>query len=309
MLDALDSPLLARRSTLLARIALALAAAALIALLLRLVLLVANGPAVPEAVAPPPPSALGAMPVDATPAQSVAAWHLFGNAQGPIDLAALAQTAPATVLKLTLRGTLNENAPEGGVAIITDESGTDRAYRVGDALPGDAKLEGIYAGRVLLSRQGVSESLSLPQEAGSSAASASAGGVPRVAPGAPAMPRNTATRTPAPFVTPMIAPGMPSLDSIRAATGTDPAELAKQVQIYPVMENGRMAGVRLSVGRDSDLLTRAGLRPNDIITAVNGIPLDGPQRSAELMATLKDARSAQITVRRDGKDTQLTIGL
>jgi general secretion pathway protein C len=121
------------------------------------------------------------------------------------------------------------------------------------------------------------------------------------------MPRNTAA--PAPFVTPMISPGMPSLDSIRAATGTDPAELAKQVQIYPVIENGRMAGVRLSAGRDSDILSRAGLRPTDVVTSVNGIPLDGPQRSAELMTALKDARSVQVTVRRDGKDTQLTIGI
>lgn len=304
MLDVLDSPLFARRSALIARLALACAALVLVIVLLRLALLLATGPATPSPAGAPPAAPLPA--TDVAPAQSIAAWHLFGNAQGPIDLAALAQTAPATGLRLVLRGTLNEDAPEGGVAIIADESGTDRAYRVGDMLPGDAKLEGIYAGRVLLSRGGASESLSLPQES----AAAPTPSAPRPVPGAaPSMPRNTAPRTPAPFVTPMIAPGMPSLDTIRAATGTDPTELAKQVQVIPVMENGRMAGVRLSVGRDSDLLSRAGLRPNDIITAVNGIPLDGPQRSAELMAALKDARSAQVTVRRDGKDTQLTIGL
>jgi general secretion pathway protein C len=305
MLDALDSSWLARRSALLARLALTLAALALLAMLLRLGALLLQGPDLP---APAPADAVSALPDAATSesgaAQSIAAWHLFGNTQGPIDLAALAQSAPETALRLLLRGTLNENAPEGGVAIIADESGTDRAYRVGDTLPGDAKLEGIYAGRVLLSRQGVSETLSLPQNDAAAATSVPRSGA--AVPRAP-MPRNTAT--PAPFVTPMIAPGMPSLDTIRAATGTDPIELAKQVQIIPVMENGRMAGVRLSAARDSDILSRAGLQPNDIVTAVNGIPLDGPQRSAELMSALKDARSAQITVRRDGKDTQLTIGL
>lgn len=70
-----------------------------------------------------------------------------------------------------------------------------------------------------------------------------------------------------------------------------------------------MAGVRLATGRDSDLLSRAGLLPTDVVTQVNGIPLDGPQRSAELMTALKDARTVQITVRRDGKDLQLSIGL
>jgi general secretion pathway protein C len=310
MLDALNPEVFARRSALLARIALVFACAVALVALLRLASLFAFGPGLPEPAAPPAP-AIGASTAAAEPAPSIAAWHLFGNAQGPIDLAALAQTAPATALRLVLRGTLNEHAPEGGIAIITDESGTDHAYRVGDTLPGDAKLEGIYAGRVLLSRNGANESLSLPSATdappAASAPRTTPGRAPGASPSVPGIPRNTAA--PAPFVTPMIAPGAPSLDSIRAATGTDPAELAKQVQIYPVMENGRMAGVRLTAGRDSDILSRAGLRPTDIVTAVNGIPLDGPQRSGELMTALKDARTAQVTVRRDGKDMQLTIGL
>lgn len=307
MLDTFDSDLFGRRSALFARLTLVLALAAAGWALLRLLLLLALGPSVPAAA----PVTLEAAPAAvAQPAQSVAAWHLFGNAAGPIDLAALAQAAPATALQLFLRGTLNENAPEGGVAIIADANGNDRAYRVGDTLPGDAQLEGIYAGRVLLSRNGVNESLSLPRGAPESA-SAPSGGVALPGSSAPARLPGSSAAPPAtlPFIRPAIAPGAPSLDSLRSATGTDPAELAKQVQIYPVMENGRMAGVRLAAGRDSDVLTRAGIQPNDILTAVNGIPLDGPQRSAELMVALKDARSVQVTVRRDGKDIQLTIGL
>lgn len=306
MLHALESDAFGRRSALLARIALALAFALAAVALLRLVMLLASGPSLPEVA----PVTLGAAPeAGMQTAQSVANWHLFGNAQGPIDLAALAQSAPATVLKLTLRGTLNENAPEGGIAIIADETGADRAYRVGEALPGDARLEGIYSGRVLLSRGGVNESLSLPRDAATPASSSP----PMIrAPGA-ALPAGSSlpvtARAPEPFVTPMIAPGGPSLESIRAATGTDPMELAKQVQVIPVMENGRMVGVRLSAGRDSDILSRAGLRPNDVVTTVNGIPLDGPQRTTELITTLRGAQSVQVTVRRDGKDTQLTIGL
>lgn len=306
MLHALDSDAFGRRSALLARIALALALAAAGYAVLRLLMLFAMGPALPVVA----PVTLEAAPdSSAQTAQSVAAWHLFGNASGPIDLAALAQAAPATVLKLTLRGTLNENAPEGGVAIISDESGSDRAYRVGDTLPGDARLEGIYAGRVLLSRAGVNESLSLPRDASNAPPQATiTPGIPG-ARTSPPSPLPGIRAAPEPFVNPLIAPGGPSMESIRAATGTDPLELAKQVQIFPVMENGRMAGVRLSAGRDSDILSRAGLRPTDVVTAVNGIPLDGPQRAAELTQTLQGARSVQITVRRDGKDTPLTIGL
>jgi general secretion pathway protein C len=308
MLSTLDSPAFSRHQVALAR--LALGAAVLLAgvAAVRLLGVLALGPDI-EASAPVTLDAGAANSPE--PAQSIANWHLFGSTSAPIDLAQLAQAAPATALKLTLRGTLNENAPEGGIAIIADESGADRAYRVGDTLPGDATLEGIYAGRVLLGRGGVNESLSLPTEG---VAPPLRGEEARANGLDPAMAASFATglpgsAQPAPFVAPAIAPGGPSLESFRNNLGIDPAQLAKDVQILPVIENGRMTGVRLSAGRDSDLLARAGLRPSDIVTAVNGIPLDGPQRSAELMATLKDARRVQITVRRDGQDVQLAIGL
>jgi general secretion pathway protein C len=76
-----------------------------------------------------------------------------------------------------------------------------------------------------------------------------------------------------------------------------------------VLENGRFAGVRLSVGRDSELFSRTGLKPTDLITAVNGIPLDGPQRQAELMTSLRGAQSLQLTVRRDGREQQIGVDL
>lgn len=311
MLSTLDAPAFARRSVPLARAA--MIAAALLAGLAgwRMLATLAGGPDIEPA---PPQRLESADNTGPAPAQSVANWHLFGTRTAPIDLAQLAQAAPATALRLTLRGTLNEDAPAGGVAIIADETGTDRAYRVGEMLPGEAKLEGIYAGRVLLSRAGVNESLSLPSTGTTNSASPAGGQTQRVHAMDPALAASLGgnlpgTAQPAPFVAPVMAPGAPSLESFRNNLGTDPAELAKQVQIFPVIENGRMAGVRLSAGRDSDILARAGLRPSDIVTAVNGIPLDGPQRSTELMATLKDARRVQVTVRRDGKNVELAIGL
>ena len=314
MLHALANDAFGRRSALFARIAVALAFAACAFALVQLAWLFVAGPTLPtvapQAVEAPTQS-------DAQPAQSIAAWHLFGSSQGTVDLAALAQQAPATALNLLLRGTLNENAPEGGVAIIAEGTEPDQAYRVGDTLPGGARLDGIYAGRVLLSRNGINESLSLPGDAATQAAPASASAAraatrPGMRPGAPAGRGNAlpgASAPLVPFINPNIAIGTPSLESIRAATGVDAAELAKDVQILPVLENGRMAGVRLAAGRNSDVLSRAGLLPTDIVTAVNGIPLDGPERGAQLLGNLKNSRSAQVTVRRDGKEIQLTIGL
>jgi len=143
---------------------LALACALLAVLaLLRLAFLLIAGPAVPLQ-----PSGFQALPDTATQADAgVARWHLFGDSGGALDLAALAAQAPETSLKLTLRGTLNEEGEDVGIAIIADESGEHRRYRVGDELPGGAQLVGIAAGRVLLSRGGVTEGLSLPRDDGS----------------------------------------------------------------------------------------------------------------------------------------------
>ena len=96
---------------------------------------------------------------------------------------------------------------------------------------------------------------------------------------------------------------LPACTFVKLAPG------AKQVQVFPVFANGRMQGVRLGAGRDSDLLSRAGLRPTDIVTSVNGIPLDGPARQMELLSALRDARSLQVEVQRDGKPVKIRIGL
>ncbi|WP_425388984.1 type II secretion system protein GspC [Aquimonas voraii] len=260
-------------------------------------LLLVAGPAIPLQPSGFQPLAAGAAPAEA----NIARWKLFGEAGVAMDLAALAANAPETALKLTLRGTLNLEDQDQGIAIISDESGRHARYQVGDELPGGARLSAISAGRVLLERNGQTEGLSLPREDGS-----------RPAPGArpsPSAARGVDRSMPSPFINPMIAPGGPDMEGIRNATGIDAAELASQVQVFPVLENGRFAGVRLSAGRDSALFERSGLKPTDIVTAVNGIPLDGPQRQSELMNSLRDASSLQLTIRRDGREQQLGVDL
>lgn len=290
-----------------------LAVGALLWLAARLLLLFLAGPTLPEPVLPPDPDLAprGAVGTDVPLAQ----WRLFGDPGAASSLARRTQDAPETALQLQLRGTLNLDSSDGGIAIIADASGNESAYRVGDTLPGEATLTAIYAGRVLLSRGGGDEGLSLlpPAGDGRGAGAPTAGqrvpqGMQRsldAARGQGALPGSAGN----PFVNPVISTGVPSLESLRTATGTDVAELARQVNVQPVMENGRFAGVRLTVGRDSDILARTGLRSTDVITAVNGIPLDGPQRQGELLQMLQGARQLNLTIRRDGQVQTLTVGL
>ena len=90
----------------------------------------------------------------------------------------------------------------------------------------------------------------------------------------------------------------------------DPAKLAQQVHIDPVIENGRIAGARLSGSGDVGvLMNRAGLKPSDVVTAINGKPVSSITTDTNFMDNLKNTSSLQVTVLRDGKPATLTVSL
>ncbi len=95
----------------------------------------------------------------------IAAWHLFGEAgEEPPAPPPIPEEPPETTLQLTLRGCYSVESQVQALAIIADERGEERPYRIGDALPGGAVLREIYVNKVLLSRQGKPEVLRLPKE-------------------------------------------------------------------------------------------------------------------------------------------------
>jgi general secretion pathway protein C len=290
----------------LATLTIAALAALLLLVAARLVWLVVDAATAPPPATPPP--AVAPPPARAD-AGALERWHLFGNAAPGGDPRTLA-SAPDTDLELELRGVFAGDDPKLGHAIIADAGGDERGYAVGAELPGGALLDAVYADRVILTRGGVRETLRLSQREPSGAAPApmhtarntNLGGAPAPLPGA------TAAATP--FVNSVIAP-MPGVDWNAATTklGVDPAQLARQVNALPVIEQGRFVGVRLVAGADVPLLARLGLRPDDVVTAVNGIPLDSPARAQQVASSLVGAQSATVTVRRGGKSQNLSVSL
>jgi len=257
--------------------------------------------------APLPAASLpGESPVAAVaPAVSVAKWHLFGSAAA---LRAEVRSAPATQLRLSLHGTLAEADPKAGLAMIADDSGSERAYRAGDPLPGGATLEEIYPDRVILLHEGASETLNLPVDqspAGSVApaavcAAGARAGAPAVNP-ANGLPNNV-------LFTPPPTSGAIDYSRLQQQLGVDPASLARQVSALPVMVNGKMTGVRLTGGPEA-LVSRLGLKPDDVVTSVNGVVLDSPARLPQLLESLKSATRVEATVLRDGKPTKVSVNL
>jgi general secretion pathway protein C len=150
-----------------------------------------------------------------SPAASVAQWHLFGNAQS-VDLAARAQNAPRTALKLSLRGTLALADPKQGIAIIANEGNLEHGFKVGDAV-GSATLVDVYSDHVVLDHDGAAESLSLPRAELRATASAGAN-----QPGAAPLP-NAPASMPDNSTAPAARGGaMPTLAGLNARCNSNP---------------------------------------------------------------------------------------
>ncbi|MBS0558145.1 MAG: hypothetical protein JSR27_12095 [Proteobacteria bacterium] len=234
------------------------------------------------------------------PVQSVGKWHLFGNPQ-TIAVLQHMRNAPATTLKLTLRGTLAMDDPKVGIAMIEDEHGAERAYKVGETVGGNAKLVQVYADHVVLDHEGTAETLSLPQAAALAAAVAPASAAASAPPRASSVPPN--------FAPPQLG-GNLDWNAAQAKLRIDPAQLAKQVHVEPVFENGKIAGARLSGGGEvARLMNQAGLKPTDLITAINGQSLSAVSNPQQFMDNLAGAGSVSVTVLRDGKPATLTVSL
>lgn len=241
---------------------------------------------------------------------SVAKWHLFGNAATPVNSM---RDAPATSLALTLRGTVADRNAKTGVAVISDAQGREKTYRVGDEIEKGATLDAVYPNHVVLTRDGAQESLKLPVDRIGAPASTSAGANTAAnaasanvgAAGVTPVQNSAGSATPM-FVAPTATNGAIDWQRTMNQVRENPAQLSQYAQ--PVLQDGRVLGVRVR-NLDAATMARIGLQDGDMVTAVNGIPVDSPSRAAQIMATLKDANNVKVTVLRGGQATELNVGI
>jgi general secretion pathway protein C len=234
------------------------------------------------------PKALSA-PVDAAAPPShnldVAAItnaHLFGTP--PVEAATPqdAANAPQTSMPLVLTGIIAADDPRNGLAILGENANAAKVYAVGDSVPGGAKLHSVMNDRVVIDRNGKLESLVLPRQV--------QGGAPP--------PSAAALQTQSPVV-----------DRMRKLMSDDPGLMADIMRPQPVFAQGKQRGYRVYPGRNRQAFMRLGLRPGDLVTAVNGTPLDDPARGQEIFRTIGSSSEAHITVMRNGQQQDVTLNM
>jgi general secretion pathway protein C len=238
-------------------------------------------PAAPAPVAPPAVTQAGS----GLNVAGIVNAHLFGTAlmQASGDSGA----APTTSLNLVLAGTLAGSEPTNGWAIIGETAQNARVHAVGSTLPGGVRLREVYVDRVILDRGGRLESLPLPRLAGG------AGAVP-------------VAYTPAPASAP-VSTDSGLADNIRQFVAQDPQMVAEILRPQPVFAGGQQRGYRVYPGRNRSRFASLGLMPGDLVTAVNGMPLDDPNRGLESLRGVGAGSAVTLTIERNGQTQQLTV--
>jgi general secretion pathway protein C len=225
--------------------------------------------------APVPPAAVtrSAQPVDYSVFQRFDAFFRTGGQSS------LAEETAAGSSQMRLFG-LRSDGAGGGSAIIGLADGRQVSVAVGETVEPGLTLQSVGSDHVVLAR-------------GSSLSRLIFTDLPVGAAPPPPPPPGPQTMTPTP------APA--------ASRPVDPVRLMAEASLRPRMQGLRLNGFTIAEGGDASVLDAAGLRPGDVILAVNGVTLDSPARIAALRGQLANAASAEIRFERDGAAQTTTI--
>lgn len=240
-----------------------------------------------------PPVAAPAVPrADAAgvrEASRIAAWHVFGE---PVKQQEEApeqfENAPESKLEWILRGIVSSDRVASQLAIIQDrKQRRERHFAIGSTVFGLARLEAIYPDRVIVSRNGRFETLTLPEE--------------RVA-GVATEEKRPSSR---------VAQQMSSEDYVAFMTG-QMKEIHKEtlasernpwryVYYEPAMTaDGRIVGLKLTAEEERQFLEGHGLELGDTITSINGVELDVGGGLVKALDLISESDRLRFEVERNG---------
>lgn len=184
-----------------------------------------------------------------------------------------------TNLPLSLIGVFVSDLPDRSTAIIASGSGEGAQYRVGDRIPGNAVLESVKAGSVMLRRGARLEHLSFPQADSDNAL--------KIQPSLPGSTSATTTRqgNPTGQSSKLAATSAPAslsasslgekIEEYRALATDNPQEALDQLGLEPVSASEVM-GYRVGDLPDSQWVRQTGLQDGDIVLSVNGRRIGDP---------------------------------
>ena len=217
--------------------------------------------------------------------ERIRAWEVFGQ-PGARENVVSVEAAPDTRLRLELLGLFQHPQSAQAGAIIAEQGKEGELFRVGDSLPGNAKLEEILADRVILLRAGQREALRLKEPELGGVASA-----PEPARMRPRLDRRNLQSQAAVESTPQdqaAAMGLPEDASAQRQM------IIQQMGLVP--SDGE--GYQIGAGAPREVLQQIGLRPGDVIVSVNGHILGQEGSDLAALEEFRNTGAASIVVQR-----------
>lgn len=201
--------------------------------------------------------------------------NLFGRQESTAAQSqALSQVeAPKTRLQLILEGVFLAEKEEDSGAIVSERGQSAQHYRIGEKLPGNAELVGVFPDRIVLRRAGQLEALSFED------AEAAGPLVEKV--------EKPQISSPEEFVSLAQRQLAENPTAALASVGLAPAQTGGTPQGY--VYNG-----------NNPMLRALNLQQGDIIRSVNGHVLGDMQKDREMLKELSQHSMLEVEVERDG---------
>ncbi|MCM2323722.1 MAG: hypothetical protein NDJ90_10725 [Oligoflexia bacterium] len=207
--------------------------------------------------------------------------------EGPQDMGG----APVrTSLPFNLIGTLILRDELRSIATIEDKSASAvYPVRVDDEIPSKARIVKVEPNRVIFvnTSSGRREFVDLPEDAALSRA-------PRISLGGPRGATGTGIEQLSPTQFQV------SRQEVDRALG-DFNNILTQARAVPNFENGVPSGYKLFQIVPGSIYDKLGLKNGDVISGLDGQPINDPGKAFEMISRLKDSNHLELQVKKDGK--------
>ena len=175
-----------------------------------------------------------------------------------------------TSLNLKIKGIIHDAMSSESLALISRSEEDAKVFKINDTVVQGTRLHSIYADRVILDNRNDLESLKLPKEE-----------VPT-------------------SITKIIDNDIKPLNQFGA-------ELADTIRPTPYFKSGKQAGYRVYPGNDRKKFMSLGLMSGDLITSVNGMVLNDPQKAMMIFQDIEKESQVTLIIMRNNESIELKI--
>ena len=175
-----------------------------------------------------------------------------------------------TSLNLKIKGIIHDAMNSESLALISRSEEEAKVFKINDTVVQGTRLHSIYADRVILDNRNDLESLKLPKEE-----------VPT-------------------SITKIIDNNIKPLNQFGA-------ELADTIRPTPYFTSGKQAGYRVYPGNDRKKFMSLGLMSGDLITSVNGMALNDPQKAMMIFQGIEKESQVTLIIMRNNESIELKI--